>query len=506
MQIMRLNLLTVAITLFAAFSCAQHQERPWRMEPLASSGFCIRLADGRIVGYSDGTPFLADSMMPPQLRSALAHLKLLPDGERKKSQRYQAVSPICQAQWGQSSPYNQECPLDNEKQHCYTGCVATAMAQVMHHYKWPARGEGVGTYFDPLNGTTEYAFGAYNFQWELMLKKYNSTNTNVQQRAAVARLMLECGVAVDMQYTTFGSASYMYDIPYGMSTYLGYSRQIRYISRDCVTDDEWLQTIYDELTSGRPILFGAQNADGGHCFVADGIDEEGLLHINWGWDGRCNGYFDVDVLFPAEMVNSGYTTSQEIVVGITPRGQDEDVELQRPLMLRGGVTCRNLTPARNSSFTLQMDSVCNYWAQPFSGHCGFALCQDGELLEVLKSFDVSLDTHGRLDRKIQMVNIPASYPDGQYTIVPVFREGEGEWHPMTVPTLRTDTLYVELTANTIEMSSWSPQQVNSIESVPRSKFMVEHYNLGGRRMAGSSGKNIHVRVLKGNSTKKVTFY
>ena len=226
------------------------------------------------------------------------------------------------------------------------------MAQVMHHYQHPAGGEGVGAYFDPLRGSIDYTFGQHAYQWDNMLASYGGILGNTSQRDAVARLMLECGAAVNMQYTSFGSASFMYDIPYSMATFLGYSHQLRYLSRDCVTDEEWIQTICHELTNGRPVLFGAQNADGGHCFVADGIDENGLLHINWGWDGRYNGYYDVDLLFPAGMVSSGYTNNQEIVVGITPREDDESIELLRPLLCKGGVTCRNMTPTRNSSFSL----------------------------------------------------------------------------------------------------------------------------------------------------------
>ena len=128
-----------------------------------------------------------------------------------------------------------------------------------------------------------------------MLDVYSANNYTAEQADAVAKLMLHCGVAVDMNYGLSGSGSFSSDATTALNEYFKYDSRL--YSRDIYTKAEWMDIIFDEISNGRPILYGgvtAQNA--GHAFVFDGYDAEGLVHVNWGWSGSGNGYFEVALL------------------------------------------------------------------------------------------------------------------------------------------------------------------------------------------------------------------
>jgi len=352
---------------------------------------------------------------------------------RKWSRRMpMAIEPLVTTQWGQTSPYWNYCPIDAQGYNCHTGCVATAMAQVMNYHQWPAISQGTGLFIHPTYGETPYEFGQEFFDWENMLPAYGMSATQTQNDA-VAFLMHECGAAVDMQYTSFGSSAYVSRVAHGLVRFMGYSRSARYLRRDWMSSDEWDSIIRDELEAGRPVVFGGQSGSFGHCFVIDGIDSDGFLHVNWGWEGNGDGFYDVNYLFPeGTEATSGFNYTQEIVVGVCPPGDNEDEMQYLPcLYLMGDLSFSNATPTRNGSFTLAMNNVYNCTGEDFDGLIGVALFSDGQFIRVLKSVAVTLPDLGKIEKKTLMLSIPDDVPDGEYEVRAVSQtEDDEEWIPM----------------------------------------------------------------------------
>ena len=222
------------------------------------------------------------------------------------------VEPLVHSHWGQGTPYNNYCPT-RYGQRSVTGCVATALAQVLYTHRYPATGVGSVTrkYFGQ-SYTANYGETTYDFN--NMLEDYRNGYNDVQADA-VATLMLHCGLAVNMDYSPEGSGSYSDVAAEGMRKYFGISTAECHNRSDYSTA-EWKRLIYTELAGGHAMYYSGIDAisrNGGHAFVCDGYDAKGLLHINWGWEEQDDGYFNMDLLNP-----SGYKFSieQDIITGL----------------------------------------------------------------------------------------------------------------------------------------------------------------------------------------------
>ncbi len=298
-----------------------------------SQGYVIVAADDQaneILGYSDTGSFPLGNM-PDNLRSwigtyidQISYLKRKPlkTSPAHTSWKYdKEVKPLLgNIQWNQDSPFNDQCPTYDISSRCATGCVATAMAQVMYYNRWPEQGIGSHTYAPSiLNGKTLTAdFANTHYAWDAMLPQYD-TNSSDESREAVAQLMLHCGVSVDMQYSSSSGAASL-PVPQALVNYFGYDRGIAYRTRQNYSSTEWQSIIIDELDHQRPLIAMGMSSAGGHCFVFDGYDRNGLIHVNWGWGGMSNGYFRTSALTPATQgiggSNGGFNNNQYIVTGI----------------------------------------------------------------------------------------------------------------------------------------------------------------------------------------------
>lgn len=231
------------------------------------------------------------------------------------------VSPLLQTLWDQSAPYNNMCPKIRNRS-CYTGCVATAMSQVMKYYEWPVMGTGSYTYTDyPVNeggcGQTLTAdFGSHTYDWANMCNKYTNVYSDAQANA-VAQLMSDAGISVNMQYTDEGSGAFTEDVTYAFVKYFGYDEGIRHAYRDCYTDREWDNIIYNELINGRPVMYGGNSSTGeGHSFVCDGYQvATDKYHFNWGWSGMGDCYCSLSAV---RGYGNSFNYLQDIVYGIKP--------------------------------------------------------------------------------------------------------------------------------------------------------------------------------------------
>lgn len=247
-------------------------------------------------------------------------------------------------QWDQDAPYNDSCPSRIEfgsTVRALTGCVATAMAQVMKYWNYPVHGTGTHTYnsvsFFDLGytfGEQTANFGATTYDWDNMPDHLTVTSPDVQ-KAAVATLMYHCGVACDMYYGSAaygGSGTKIRNAPYlregnalnGIIKYLGYSSSATGMERNKYDDNAWTALVRGELDASRPIIYAGFEQTAGHCFVCDGYDDENRYHFNWGWSGDGDGFFTLNSLTPnIGSYTYDFTIGQEILVGIQPpTGED----------------------------------------------------------------------------------------------------------------------------------------------------------------------------------------
>ncbi len=238
-----------------------------------------------------------------------------------------AIDPLTQTEWNQEAPYNELCPKVDGRG-TVTGCVATAMAQVLKFYNYPAKGTGSHSYYwEPGDSTLSFDFGATTFEWDKMTDRYDRVST-AEARKAVATLMLACGVSVDMHYDVGDSGAATMKMGEALMEYFGYDRGLWMPMRDYYGLYDWENMIYGELAEGRPVLYSGSGTGGGHQFICDGYDGDGYFHFNWGWGGMSNGYFRLTALNPADLGvgggAGGFNSGQQISLGVKPADEDSE--------------------------------------------------------------------------------------------------------------------------------------------------------------------------------------
>ena len=234
------------------------------------------------------------------------------------------VGPLLTTTWNQLPYYNDQCPLYGGER-TYTGCVATAMAQVMKYWNWPDVGVGQHSYYDYRYGTLSANF-SIAYDWDSMPAALSSSSSTAQVDA-VATLMYHCGVAVEMDYGTLthnGSGAYDIMTNRGLNfpcaenalrSYFKYTPALRGIKRTNFSGSEWVALIKNDIDHRRPILYGGTDVMLGHEFICDGYDTNGLFHINWGYGGDGDGYFTFTNLTIADY---NFCNNQTAVIGIEP--------------------------------------------------------------------------------------------------------------------------------------------------------------------------------------------
>ena len=245
-----------------------------------------------------------------------------------------AVSPLLSTTWNQTQYYNNLCPYNSYLgERTVTGCVATAMAQVMKYWNHPATGHGSHSYAHSYYGTLSANFGTTTYAWTSMPAQLTSSSTTAQ-RTAVATLMYHVGVAMEMNYDVAanggsGALAYSNGDPFepsaenALRTYFKYKSSLRQVSIDDYSNADWSALLMSELNASRPILYSGRDSTGGHCFVCDGYDNGGQFHINWGWGGWCDGYYAIGSLNPSSGGTGGNASStfnlkNVAVIGIEP--------------------------------------------------------------------------------------------------------------------------------------------------------------------------------------------
>lgn len=308
----------------------------------AADGYVLVSGDDRmpaVIGYSDEGKFDADAIpdnmcewletYAEQVRYVQTHAGVRIQSSTDQTSIGNVYPLLGSTKWNQSAPYNNMCPTfsnNGTTQRTVTGCVATAMAQVMYYHRWPEIGTGSNTYTFNLNSdeqqplTLSADFSQSRYDWSNMLPSYAGNETTTQNNA-VAKLMSDCGVAMDMGYGASSGAVTRIAMN-RMPKHFRYDKSIKFIMRDAYTLDKWLSIINGELSSNRPVIHTGASNQGGHAFVVDGCNSNGYYHVNWGWNGMSNGYFALTDLTPTDQgigsSEGGYNLRQGLIYNIMP--------------------------------------------------------------------------------------------------------------------------------------------------------------------------------------------
>lgn len=336
------------------------------------------------------------------------------------------VDPLLQTKWDQHPYYNALCPGGS-----VTGCVATAMAQVMKYYNYPPTGSGFHSYNEDDFGTLSANFGATTYNWNAMPNQIFGPNLEI------ATLMYQCGVGVDMNY---GSTSYAWALSqgspkintaeYALKEYFGYKPSLQGAFRDNYVDLEWMDLIKAELNINRPVIYSGSGGGGGHCFVCDGFDNNDFLHFNWGWGGAYNGYFQVNALNPGGVGTGGgtggYNSQQSAIIGIEP---GVVVNQSTNMALYDYVTPNPSAIGVNQGFSISTNVV-NNGATKFSGDLTAAIFDDAnnfvDYVETKSGLSLQGGSHFINNLVFTTSGIPGMLP-GTYHVGVYYKATGGNW-------------------------------------------------------------------------------
>lgn len=481
-----------------------------------------------ILGYTDAT--ITEDMAPAfvwwvnNVNTAME--KILKNGgvyqkAYKDSKYKEEVPALMTTSWSQEEPYSNECPTytkNSRTYHYVTGCVATAMAQIMNYHKYPEKGKGYNrwTYYPNGSnnpGTTARVTFNSTYDWNNMIDSYKKGYTD-EQAKAVAILMRDCGGAVSMQYSESGSGAYTQDACLALRDKFRYHAACKMYSRDYYPKDMWMDLIYKELNDECPILFGAATTSyAGHEFVLDGYDKDGLVHVNWGWNGTNNGFFDVSLLNSRE---GDFTEQQEIVIIRQP----DDERYQETYHSMWG-----LDTSMNASINAKVLSLGNLIlynidVESFTGNIQLIAenvndaNQKYELIQSEQINDISYGAGVKVNIKADVSKLP----DGNYRVYLATRSNdskkpETEWQPIysSEDIVSTITLSVSNGTYTIKKSDWTTA-IKQIAGLSATDSHTIVYDMQGKEVYKAKtadfnidniqGKGIFI-IKQGNVVKKV---
>lgn len=378
------------------------------------------------------------------------------------------VEPLVTTRWNQDAPYNNMCPIDrNYNRRSVTGCGATAMAQVMKYWEWPVQGQG--EHQNANDPSLEVDFSESVYDWDNMLDTYNSLSSQTAQDA-VAKLMYDCGVSIDMSYSYEASGAYDSDIAIALGTYFGYKAQTHL--RDAYTVNAFRELIKSELDNARPVLFGGQGTVGGHEYVVDGYDSNDFLHINWGWGGASDGFYDMELMNPPSLGigggAGGFTEDQSIVTvqkDETMRGSTGQKSFNIYTMGEYGVNPQVDAAKKGDRIRIDVNNLWNITAHDFIGSVSVAV-YDADFNRVaiaegysnlpLQGWNIFPELSFYLQDELEAL------ADGEYTVWAVTKEDVGDGYDydwirvampeFTIMTISGDDIIFGATADVVDVA------------------------------------------------------
>lgn len=390
-----------------------------------NDGFVIASGDDRvmpILGYSDTGSFDTDNMpdnfrywlecCEKQIKYAIDNdLSINETSQNIESEDYAPIEPLITTRWGQKAPYNNHFSIDPETgERCVTGCVTTAIAQLMNYHKWPDRGVGELTY--DSDGIEMYAnYEETEYQWDRMLDSYDE-NSPQESIDAVAELMQHCGIAF-----SFGIGS---DETVGSYDINCFRYNFKYDFDITFLPDDDEKAIYDELAAGRPVLLAGNaynnNKLFGHAFICDGYSENGFFHINWGWVGNSDGYYLLSALSPSERE---YKFTIGYIIGFIKPA--ENVAGKR-IYFKGDLI--STFDKEMSMLSISTGGFYSNQSSPIEGVFGMELTDVEGNVTFVESEPIMFKTS---EPQTAIEIAFEKLPKGAYIATPVFRENGKDW-------------------------------------------------------------------------------
>jgi hypothetical protein len=337
-----------------------------------------------------------------------------------------AVLPLIQTKWNQLPYYNAFCPYDYQEHGLsVTGCVATTMAQIMKYWNYPRNGTDFHSYSTSY-GTLSSNFGASIYRWDSMPATLSGSN------AFIASLMYQCGVSVEMQYSTLESSAWVItanDTICAQTAFVKYfqydSTTIQGLVKQNYTDSAWISLIENELNQGRPVEYVGDDPTAGHSWVCDGYDSTNNFHMNWGWAGQFDGYFSLNALYPYGSLDSAvyFTSGQQVLIGIQPTPQMYDLKLDSYIAAPGEIVL-------GQAFAVSANII-NAGTTAFNGDFCLALFdRTGNFITNIDSLlNLSLPAGQAFNQSIVFPYNPdlARLLPGKYNMYIRFRPSGGNW-------------------------------------------------------------------------------
>lgn len=502
-------------------------------------GFVIVSGDDNlpaVIGYSD-RGYVDVANMPEQLASLLKHyerrvkqLRTATSGlgdsrSLRNLSRYPkpVVAPLVKSVWNQDEPYNNMTPSVGSA-HAPTGCLATAMAQIMYFHKWPEQGEGSNSYqpqYKAAPGARFYYprqsvdFSKSTYDWSNMQDVYRRDNGQdgwtAESAKAVALLMRDAGVAVNMGYTPRESGAFISDAEKAFRNHFGY--QTHAIIRDSSDEDYVLSSLKKEFDNGYPVLMTGVGALGGHAWVIDGYDENGYVHVNWGWGGLSDGYYELNFMNPQGLGiggGGGKFNQAQFFIFTRPKGKEGVTPLDLQPRLSFTQSMMSLVqPATDwgkKIITVQYMQVANLSVPSYTGRLGVALYNDkDEQLRVFTGADVAYDVDmymyvpAQIRLAVDLNGIELA--DGVYTLRAVSQEvvstsnkqPKGAWLPIGA----ANRIEIEAEAGSLSLVDAGHKPRLKLTSQPKEVYRIvlgrsgstslEIYNSSPRHISGSVG-------------------
>lgn len=383
------------------------------------------------------------------------------------------VEPLVTTKWNQDAPFNNFAPEytddNNNTQRCATGCAATAMAQIMKFHNWPEQGVGHYSYEHQSFGTISSDFSEHVYDWTNMIDRYNNGEYSNVQADAVALLMKDCGVSLNMNYGPVSGAS-IYSYTPAFKNYFRYSS--RTVNRSGCETAEFTRIITDELQEGRPIIYCGTGEDGGHAFVVDGYDTNYFLHVNWGWGGYSDGYFDMNYMDPAGLGIGGgsgaFKWNQGIVLARPLKDGVEPYEFIQQLCfvlfndVQGGIFCKQEMPAnKGDDVTILLRNTANLSGESFFGSLNVGVFDDSGALVTMGNEERIENNNGELlefqSGSLYSVDLPmtlntAGIADGNYIVRAMSKANGNVWRKFA----STDCLNMTVADGKVSLVSPTP--------------------------------------------------
>lgn len=435
-----------------------------------------------LVGYAENGFFDAENV-PPQMQLWLdryaEYVAAVQSGKAKARKILLSdspsvvVEPLVTTKWNQDAPFNNFAPEytddNNNTQRCATGCAATAMAQIMKFHNWPEQGVGYYSYEHQSFGTISSNFSEHVYDWTNMIDRYNNGEYSNVQADAVALLMKDCGVSLNMNYGPVSGAS-IYSYTPAFKNYFRYSS--RTVNRSGCETAEFTKIITDELQEGRPIIYCGTGEDGGHAFVVDGYDTNYFLHVNWGWGGYSDGYFDMNYMDPAGLGIGGgsgaFKWNQGIVLARPLKDGVEPYEFIQQLCfvpyndVKGGIFCEQEMPANKGDVvTILLRNTANLSGESFFGSLNVGVFDDSGALVTMGNEERIENNNGELlefqSGSLYSVDLPmtlntAGIADGNYIVRAMSKANGDVWRKFA----STDCLNMTVADGKVYLSAPTP--------------------------------------------------